>query len=102
MNVCSFCGKKYVSNKQFELHIKSHATKNEPEEESTGIIGSTPTPPPAPSPISDEITLKFKGPVEMIINGHKYAGSEITVKSLDTANEIVRIVREAYGNNYLI
>lgn len=44
-----------------------------------------------------EITLKFSKSIEVTINGHKYEGKEIKVKDMNTAAEIVRLAKGAYG-----
>lgn len=46
---------------------------------------------------SKSITLKFTKAIEVTINGILYSGKEIKVTDMETASEIVRIAKDAYG-----
>ena len=83
MTVCE-CGKKYVSPKMYEEHrVKVHVFKE-------------------PEPVDETVTVRFAKPVEIIINGIAYRGSEIKAPNIQLASEIVRIAREGYGREILI
>lgn len=90
MTICE-CGKKYISKAQYDNHkAKTHPevkTEVEPKIESKPVTY-----------VSQDITLKFSKPVEVRINGKLYMGKDITVEDIQLASEIVRIAREAYGD----
>lgn len=100
MKVCEICGAKLVRNDYYEKHMGNHRLGElqavqavEPEQ-----IEPVVTPEP---PKDQTILLKFKKPVEIIINGKVYSGSEIVAPSMEMASELVRIAREAYGISIL-
>lgn len=94
MTICE-CGKKYIAKAHYEKHRATvHA---EPEVESVVEVKPEPTSEPI-TPVSQDITLKFSKPVEVRINGVAYFGKEVVVKDIQLASEIVRIAREAFGD----
>ena len=102
MNICDKCGYKVISNTMFEKHMKTHEIDVEPvkvEEvpEVPEVRGEDPV-----KPVTDEITLHFRKPVEVYINGKAYVGKDIVVPNMSIAAEIVRISREAYGPAILV
>jgi len=103
MNTCDKCGYKVISNAIFERHMKTHAIDvvepvvEEPKEEAKTEIPEEPI-----KSVYEEITLKFTKPIEVGINGIWYLGKEVKVRDMNTASEIVRIAREAYGPSILV
>ena len=102
MNICPKCDYKVISNAMFEKHIKTHEIDVEPVEavkveEVPEVRGEDPV-----KPVTDEITLHFRKPVEVYINGKAYLGQDIVVPNMSIAAEIVRITREAYGPAMLV
>lgn len=98
MNYCDKCDYKVISNKMFEAHKLTH-TVEYPVEVKEEI-----KPEPVVEVIPEQpsgITIKFTKSVEIFINSKAYLGTEITVKDMSTASEIVRLAREAYGPNIL-
>lgn len=56
----------------------------------------------APKPTSNKkITLHFKRAIDVCINGIKYPGPDVSLDDLKTASEIVRLAKQAYGNDVL-
>lgn len=51
---------------------------------------------------SSKITLNFRKPIEVFINGKAFIGEKIEVDDMATASEIVRIAKEAYGWEIMI
>lgn len=49
-----------------------------------------------------DITLRFKKPVTVQINGIRYEGKEVLVKNMKVAAEIVRLAKNHYGSDILI
>ena len=112
MNKCTFCEYKVVSNSVFERHLLTHqADLKAPEEPvvftdaTVVVVEPTTTEVVAPEPVqmvsSEEITIRFKKPVEVYINAVPYVGQEVKIKNMSIAAEIVRITREAYGPDIL-
>jgi len=55
-----------------------------------------------PSPqVDDKIVIHFNQPVEIYINQEPYIGVDIEAPSYTVAAEIVRIAREAYGQDII-
>ena len=77
-------------------------TKKELEEKKVVVEPPQPIVAPPPPPVVNEIVLNFRKPIEVCINGHKYEGKTITLSDMDTACEIVRIAKEAYGYSILV
>lgn len=80
--------------------MKTHEIDVEPVEskiEVPEVRGEDPV-----KPMTDEITLHFRKPVEVYINGKAYLGKDIVVPNMSIAAEIVRISREAYGPAILV
>jgi len=102
MNYCDKCDYKVISNKMFEAHKLTHAVEYPEVAPEVTEVKVEPTPEPVPvTPVSDEITIRFIKDIEVTINGIHYAGTEIKVKNMSVASEIVRIAREAYGPTIL-
>lgn len=99
MNYCDKCDYKVISNKMFEAHKLTHAVEY-PVENAIPEVKVEVIPEPV-QPVSDEITIKFTKPVEVTINGIHFDGTEIKVKNMSVASEIVRLAREAYGPTIL-
>ena len=97
MLMCMKCGKRMIRRDYFERHMKNHEEEVAPEAQvEPEPVVSEPVVIPDP-----KITLRFSKPVEVTINGTRYAGKEIEVKDMNIASEIVRICREAYGSDIL-
>ena len=94
MNICPKCDYKVISNALFEKHLKIH---EEGAIEVKEEVSRDPI-----QPLSDEIILRFTKSVWVQINGKVYEGTEITVKNMSIAAEIVRITRESYGPSILV
>lgn len=88
--ICELCGKRMVTEKILASHLaKSHT--------------ETVSPVLATEPIKqEEIVLEFTQSVEITINGKKYFGKTLIINDLMTASEIIRIAKEAYGNEILL
>lgn len=90
--------------KAFGERMKAIREKKKAEKEADQVFNEPQaTPEPvieAPDP--SEITLRFRQPVEVYINGIAYTGSVIKVKDMEIATEIVRIAKEAYGWSVIV
>lgn len=98
MTICE-CGKKYIAKAHYEKHRATvHVeAKVEPvvEPKVEPVVEVKPEP---IIPVSQDITLKFSKPVEVRINGKAYFGKEVVVQDIQLASEIVRLAREAHGD----
>ena len=110
MNVCNVCGMKFIRNDYYEKHLKAvHGSEKEVSEdekkeapvEEAPVEAVAEEVKPETEAESNKIILKFREPVEVTINGHRYAGTNVEVPNISLASEIVRIAREAYGSNVL-
>ncbi len=108
--LCPHCGKRMITPKILEAHlVKSHPELKEApiKEELAPVEEVKPeevVPEPAvevPTPTPETVRLQFTKAVEVTINGKQYFGKTIEAPDMDTASEIVRIAREAYGNDIL-
>lgn len=111
MVICDKCGKRLVTPSQMTKHLASvhevMEVSESPVEQSAEVsvvpevVAEAPSAPVETQgvPVDTRITLRFKVPVEVAINGIKYEGRIIKVPDMSIASEIVRIVREsAYGD----
>lgn len=99
MQICQTCGKKFIRADYYEKHLTTHKAPEEPVVEE-----AQPKPEVAPEPVTQEpekIILRFNREVEVTINGVRYAGMTVEAPTFETASEIVRIAREAYGPHIL-
>lgn len=101
MNYCDKCDYKVISNKMFEAHKLTHAVEYPVENIIAPEVKLDVVTEPVSPLVSDEITIKFTKPVEVTINGIHFDGTEIKVKNMSVASEIVRLAREAYGPTIL-
>lgn len=94
MTVCE-CGKKYIAKAHYEKHRATVHVEAEakPIVETESEVTFEPI-----TPVSQDIVLKFSKPVDVRINGVAYFGKEVVVKDIQLASEIVRIAREAFGD----
>lgn len=51
--------------------------------------------------VPEPITLHFTVPIEVYINGKGYLGTEVTVENYSVASEVVRLAKNAFGNDIL-
>jgi|SRR5581483_12271778 len=104
--VCPHCGKRMITEKILTSHVaKNHSVVQEPTEEGVEAAKEEvleQVPQYSPTPVETSLTLRFRKPVEITINGVAYSGSEVVVKDMIVASEIVRIAKEAYGWDILI
>lgn len=105
MNTCDICGYKIISNARFETHKATHSVQYPDLPPESVVRTEAPVETPAVQAVPDDIKIRFMKPVEITINGKLYAGKELTITPRDggiqTASEIVRIAREAYGPTIL-
>jgi hypothetical protein len=114
--ICPVCNKKMITQKVLDGHLRLRHPEIELASNTPPVenIETPPQPPvvesvtetPVAAPVVTEpepigITLHFTQNVEVNINGRSWAGKEIVVPDMETATEIVRICKEAYGPNVL-
>ena len=106
--LCPICSKRMVTQKVYDGHMaKAHpdASVEKPlvAPVETPVAPVTPEVPVyVPPVVTPQITLRFSVAVEITINGHQYFGKEVVAPNMETAAEIVRIAREAYGSQVLL
>lgn len=94
MTICE-CGKKYIAKAHYEKHRATAHVEAKVEPVVEPVVEVKPEP---IIPVSQDITLKFSKPVEVRINGKPYFGKEVVVQDIQLASEIVRLAREAHGD----
>lgn len=106
MKICPNCGMKFIRNDYYEKHLNTHPaveTKVEAPVVETAVVSLAPTPAPVTFQAStEEVTLNFRKPIEVYINGKPFVGKQITFANITIASEVVRIAREAYGRDILV
>lgn len=101
MNICKVCGTKIIRNDYFARHMMSHPEPAGVEPVVVEKAVEAPAPVIVAEPVSTEITLSFKRPVEISINGRKFEGMHVVTPDANVASEIIRIAREAYGEGII-
>jgi len=99
--LCPVCNKRMINDKILQGHLKKRhsGASVSPAVEEKPVEAVTVT--PQPEVVPEKITLRFKIPVEVMINGVHYSGKVVEVNNLEIASEVVRIAREAFGNDIL-
>ena len=95
---CDICGARMPTPKILELHkMKRHSV---PSDDSWAAVPVLPDTLPKEE-TKEMVTVRTDVPVEVIINGKHYSGTEIVAEK-EIAEEIKRLVEVSYGKKVFV